>query len=261
MSRSALALSIALAVTAAGATENRRENHEHSENVEHLQNREHPENLENLDSNWPINGGVDNIRYSPLAQINRDNVVEAAGRLDLRLARRLQGLGNAEQPGRRRRRALRDDADAEGRRGERRDRPGSLEVRSERRRGVAARGSAIAASPSTRIACSSPTATCSTRWTGRRARRFRRSAPTDASTCARASGCRPSALSVSASTPGVVFEDLLIMGSSVPGDAARIARAHPRVRCEHRQAALDLPHHPAARRVRLRHAGRRTPTS
>ena len=37
------------------------------------------------------------------------------------------------------------------------------------------------------------------------------------------------------------------------GDDARIARAHPRVRREHRQAALDLPHHSAARRVRLRH--------
>ena len=26
------------------------------------------------DAEWPINGGVDNIRYSPLVQINRDNV-------------------------------------------------------------------------------------------------------------------------------------------------------------------------------------------
>jgi quinoprotein glucose dehydrogenase len=26
------------------------------------------------DSDWPVNGGVNNIRYSPLAQINRDNV-------------------------------------------------------------------------------------------------------------------------------------------------------------------------------------------
>jgi len=23
---------------------------------------------------WPINGGIDNIRYSPLTQINRENV-------------------------------------------------------------------------------------------------------------------------------------------------------------------------------------------
>jgi len=26
------------------------------------------------DAGWPVNGGVDNIRYSPLTQINRDNV-------------------------------------------------------------------------------------------------------------------------------------------------------------------------------------------
>src|SRR5262249_34188679 len=38
----------------------------------------------------------------------------AAGRVDLRFARRLQGFGDAEQPGGRRRRAVRDDSDAEG---------------------------------------------------------------------------------------------------------------------------------------------------
>ena len=40
-------------------------------------NLEHPANLqnsENRSSDWPINGGIDNIRYSPLTQINRDNV-------------------------------------------------------------------------------------------------------------------------------------------------------------------------------------------
>src|SRR6266542_5186931 len=26
------------------------------------------------DSEWPVNGGIDNIRYSPLTQINRTNV-------------------------------------------------------------------------------------------------------------------------------------------------------------------------------------------
>ena len=30
--------------------------------------------LHATDVGWPINGGVDNIRYSPLTQINRDNV-------------------------------------------------------------------------------------------------------------------------------------------------------------------------------------------
>ena len=60
-------------------------------------------------------------------------------------------------------------------------------------------------------------------------------------------------LSVSASTPGVVFEDMLIIGSSVPETLPGIAGPHPRVRREHRQAALDLPHHSAAGRIRLRH--------
>ena len=86
------------------------------------------------DVHWPMHGGVDNIRYSPLTQINRSNVAQTAGRVDLRLARRLQGLRDAEQPRRRRRRALRDDADAEGRGGRRGDRAGDLEVRPERRR-------------------------------------------------------------------------------------------------------------------------------
>ena len=40
---------------------------------------------------------------------------------------------------------------------------------------------------------------------------------------------------------------------------------HPRLRCPHRQAAVDLPHHPDEGRVRLRHVGsgraRRTPAT
>jgi glucose dehydrogenase len=47
---------------------------QHRENLENLENLENPENLENSDVPWPINGGVDNIRFSPLTQINRDNV-------------------------------------------------------------------------------------------------------------------------------------------------------------------------------------------
>ena len=38
------------------------------------ENLENLENLEHRDLAWPINGGVDNIRYSPLTQINRENV-------------------------------------------------------------------------------------------------------------------------------------------------------------------------------------------
>ena len=76
------------------------------------------------DAGWPVNGGVDNIRYSPLTQINRDNVSTLQRGVDLRLARRLQGLRDAEQPDRRRRRALCDDADAQGDRGQRGERAG-----------------------------------------------------------------------------------------------------------------------------------------
>ena len=178
---------------------------------------------------------------------------DAAGRLDLRLARRVQGLGDAEQPGRRRRRALRDDADAEGGGGRTRrpDARSGSSIRAAARR--AARGSGIAASPCTRTACSSPTATSCGRSTGRPARRSPRSAPTAASICAKASACRAERASVSASTPGRDLRGPADHGQQRARDAARIAGTHPRVRREHRQAALDLPHHSAARRIRLRH--------
>jgi glucose dehydrogenase len=47
-------------------------------------------------------------------------------------------------------------------------------------------------------------------------------------------------------TPGVVYKDLLIVG----GGVARGARAHPRLRRPHGQAALDLSHHSAPRGAR-----------
>ena len=62
----------------------------------------------------------------------------------------------------------------------------------------------------------------------------------------------PERASISASSPGVIFEDMIIMGSTVPETLPGIARPHPRLRREHRQAALDLPHHSASRRIRLR---------
>ena len=107
------------------------------------------------DAEWPMNGGVDNIRYSPLDADQPRQRRRAAGRVDLRLARRLQGLRDAEQSRRRRRRALCDDADAEGRRGrcgDRAARSGSS-IRAAAR--PTARGSGTAASPCTRIASSS----------------------------------------------------------------------------------------------------------
>ena len=80
-----------------------------------------------------------------------------------------------------------------------------------------ARGSGIAASPFTPTACSSAIATSSGRWT----RQDRSADPglwqaKAASICARVWANRPRACRVSASTPGVVFEDLIILPSSVP---------------------------------------------
>ena len=75
---------------------------------------------------------------------------------------------------------------------------------------------------------------------------------TAASTCARASTVLRSASPLAPASPGVIFEDLIILGSTVPETLPGVARPHSRLRCEYRQAALDLPHHSASRRVRLR---------
>ncbi len=60
-------------------------------------------------------------------------------------------------------------------------------------------------------------------------------------------------VTVNASSPGVVFEDLLIMGSTVPealpSTPGHIRAFDIRIGC----AALDLSHDPAAGRIRLRH--------
>ena len=41
-----------------------------------LENAQSLDNPGSHDLGWPINGGVDNIRYSPLTGINRDNVAK-----------------------------------------------------------------------------------------------------------------------------------------------------------------------------------------
>ena len=177
---------------------------------------------------------------------------EAAGRLDLRLARRLQGVGNAKQSGGRRRRALRHDADAEGRRGQREDRRRDLEVRSERRRAIRrplpapwrhrAQGSRVRQLPefSLRARPEDRPADCLVRQGGphRSARgpgRARREAERQRQHAGR--GLRGSA-------------DHGQLGAR---DHPGFARPYSRVRRELRRAALDLPHHSPARRVRLRH--------
>jgi hypothetical protein len=53
------------------------------------------------DVNWSINGGENNIRFSPLTQVNKANVEVAAGRLDLSSSDHFHRLRNAEQSHRR----------------------------------------------------------------------------------------------------------------------------------------------------------------
>ena len=79
------------------------------------------------------------------------------------------------------------------------------------------------------------------------------SAKTAASICARAWAAITQQQSVALTTPGIVYKDLIIVGGrnpetypAPPGDI----RAFD-VRTG--EAALDLPYHPASRRIRLRH--------
>ncbi len=55
-------------------------------------------------ADWPVYGGTtDNTHYSTLSQITPANVARLRVGMDLRHPRRLQGLGDADEPGRRRR--------------------------------------------------------------------------------------------------------------------------------------------------------------
>ena len=175
--------------------------------------------------------------------------------------RRVHGLRDAEQPRRRRRRALRDDADAAGRRARRGDRArscgGSIPS------GGAAAAHAVPASRrhrARRIASSSRYRNflwALDQKTGTADPVVRRRRPHRSARGARQAG--------RAAERQRQHAGRRLRGPADPRqqrarDAARHARPHPRVRREDRQAALDLPHHSAARRVRLRHlaAGRRT---
>jgi hypothetical protein len=83
---------------------------------------------------WPVNGGVDNIRYSPLKEINRENVgkLQVAWTYDSHDSFRASEMQS--KPRRRRRRAVCHRADAKGGRGGSGELEGNLEFRSEWRR-------------------------------------------------------------------------------------------------------------------------------
>ena len=188
---------------------------------------------------WPVNGGVDNIRYSPLTQINADNVakLKVAWTYDSHDAFKgsemqsnpivVDGVLYATTPTLK---VVALDA-ATGQR--------DLEVRSERRRRERRAVPPSRRHASTTIACSSPTATGCMRSTARRDSRSRRSARDGRIDLREGLGMPAERASVSASTPGADLRGSAHHRQQRPGDAARHARPHPRVRREHRQAALD----------------------
>ena len=168
------------------------------------------------DVEWPVNGGPYNIRYSPLTQINRRRMsaqLEVAWTYDAHDAFKdsemqsnpivVDGVLYATTP---KLRVVALDA-ATGRES------GISIPRAARPRSAA---SAIAASRSIRIASSSPTAISCARSTARPASRsqLRRRRPHRSAQRPRPSGGE--SMSVSASSPGVIFEDMIIMGSTVP---------------------------------------------
>ena len=178
-------------------------------------------------TDWPINGGVDNIRYSALTNINRDNVskLQVAWIYDSHDSFKgsemqsnpvvVDGVLYATTPTLK---VIAVDA-ATGREVWKSDPSGGAAL---------APASGIAVSPSTRTACSSATA-ASGRWTGRPARRSSRSARMAASICVKDWISRGKT-ERQREHSGVVFEDLLIMGSSItetlPGSPGHIPLRH-----------------------------------
>ena len=168
------------------------------------------------DVEWPVNGGPNNIRYSPLTQITRENVgqLKVAWTYDSHDAFKdsemqsnpivVDGVLYATTP------TLHVVAlNAEtGREIWTFDPVG--------RRGAAARATGIAASRCTRIACSSRYRNflyALDRKTGKPIPSFGDDGRIDL----REGLDRPAEnMSVSASSPGVIFEDMIILGSTVP---------------------------------------------
>ncbi len=191
-------------------------------------------------------------RANPLLRPQGDQPVErqpSPDRMDVRLGRDRRP---PDQSDRRRRRALHDDAEAQGRGARRRDRHPALEVRfghrgarAEPRRHVLVerrRGADLLRAGNLHV----------------RARRAHRKADRVVRQGRpRRSPRRARPRSGDAIGPAD-HAGRRLQGS---GDrrragerrAAGIARRHPRLRRAHGRAALDVPHHPAARRVWLRH--------
>ena len=197
------------------------------------------------DADWPINGGVDNIRYSPLTQINRDNVakLQVAWTYDSHDAFKasemqsnpvvVDGVLYVTTPTLK---VVAVNAETGAEIWKFDPSGGAASGARFRHRGVTVHKDRVFVSYRSFLYALD-------RKTGRPIASFGKDGRID---LREGLGVPAEKLSVSASTPGVVFEDLLIMGSSVPETMPGIARPHPRLRREHRRAALDLPHHSAA---------------
>ena len=207
---------------------------------------------------WAVNGGVDNIRYSPLTQINRDNVsqLQVAWTYDSHDSFRasemqsnpivVDGVLYATTP------TLKvvavDAANGQG----------DLEVRSERRRDASAAIPPSRRHRYTRTASSSRIGSflyALDKQDGPADSVVRHGRPDRSARGSRSAGAGTERQREHAGLDLRGHADPRHVGA---GDAAGIARAHPRVRREHRQGALDLPHDSEARRDGLRHvaAGR-----
>ena len=164
------------------------------------------------DAEWPVNGGPYNIRYTELTQITPANVgrLQVAWSWDAHEAFKdsemqsnpivVDGVLYATTP---KMHVIALDARYGAR---------NVELRSQPRRHRPAPLPASRRDASIKTASSSPTAIYCGRSTARPASQSRSSATTATSICARASTGQIESLSVSASSPGVIFEDMIILG-------------------------------------------------
>ena len=208
---------------------------------------------------WPVNGGPYNIRYSPLTQINRDNVAQlkVAWTYDSHDAFKdsemqsnpivVDGVLYATTP---KLRVVALDA-ATGREIWTFDPAGgAAPQRRFRHRGVTVYQDRVFFTYRNFLWALD-------RKTGKPIASFGNDGRIDL----REGLDRPAeSMSVSASSPGVIFEDMLILGSTVP-ETLPGSPGHIRAfDTQHRQAALDLPHHSRIRASSATTRGRRMRT-
>ena len=197
---------------------------------------------------WGYGGGPEQIRYSPLKQIDRTNVKQLAAGVDLRHRRDRRA---ADAAAGRWRRAVRLHALAEGVRGERRDRRASLDLRRRHEEHRAEPGTDVLAERrrAARLRGGGQLRLCARSRDRQSGRELRHRRP-------HRSPREPRARSRHAGRPADVAR------RDLPGPddrwrprrrgAADVARRRARLRRAHGPVEMVVPHHPASRRARLR---------